>query len=93
VRCPVEYLVLAQGARQGARRSQHRDSWRRSRHERAVQQLGLLKLLVGEKFQTENIMDIYRMQIDSGIVEDPGPCEHGAPFDGDGCSECMVQRL
>ena len=34
VRCPVEYLVLAQGARQGARRSQHRDSWRRSRHER-----------------------------------------------------------
>jgi hypothetical protein len=38
-------------------------------------------------------MDIYRMQIDSGIVEDPGPCEHGAPFDGDGCSECMVQRL
>jgi len=25
--------------------------------------------------------------------EDPGPCEHNVPFDGDGCEMCEIKRL
>jgi hypothetical protein len=37
--------------------------------------------------------DTYRQQIDAGLIENPGPCEHGCPFDGEGCLECRVEKL
>ena len=37
--------------------------------------------------------DTYRQQIDAGLVEDPGPCEHGCPLDGVGCLMCKIKEL